>query len=1504
MKKVLSLISSAVLALALTLTASAGPLAAKKSSARAGQTQLAAAKTLQQKVPAKATKSPELKPKVRYGGSLRATGLFRTAANRPNAAVKVPFRAGARAEAAAPEILGSVTWSDTWAATQELQTGLYTVPTSASQNFGLRFLGPNANYGGVAVDGVYYACEVEQYWGIIIGLKFVGYDLETGNVVYSKDFTYYTTSMTYDPTTRTVYGISYIEGSDALVKITFGEEGVDFEPVANIDAGGMCMWNSIACDARGQLWGIMGNYEMVEEDEYACESSTLYKIDKETGALTKVGDTGFECTYMTDATFDLKANRLYWTVSTAAGEGFLTVVDTTNGHATLVYAFPDNEEVTGLYIAAPEAEEGAPDAVTDARVEFKEGSFSGTVSFTAPATLFDGTPATGALTYSVQANGEEIATGDTSFGAEVSREITMTEGGLYTFAITVANEAGYSPAVQLKGVFVGKDTPAAPAVEAVYDATAGTVDVSWTAVTATVNGGYMDAGAVTYTVTRLPDSKTVAENIVGTSVTDRLPEPEGLVKYSYEVVASCEGLTSQAGVSDVIAVGSGLVPPFLITFDSEDELSDFTILDVNGDGITWKHFNQAVRVGYNSNMKMDDWLISPPLRLKGGQLYDVMADLWVDGATFPETFEVKIGKTPTAAGMTTVILGPTTINNFKGEPYQFSAPLSVDADGEYYIGFHGISDADRYALNVDNFGISAPRSAEGPMAVADLLVESDINGALSVNISFTAPDKTINGQTIDELVKIELSRDGTVVKTWDAPAPGSTLTYTDTPARGGDIRYSVVAYNASGAGLVAEVSTFVGFDIPSAPANISLVETATPGEVTVSWDAVTTDLHGHSLPASEVTYQVYQMDGYFRTAVSEKISETSYTFQAIEAGKQDFMQFAVFAYTSAGEGEGDLTPFKPVGTPYTSFCMSSENDLDTYAIAMSNHGARWNIGTDETFGDVPEDADGNNCFFYMEATYSNDYSTLTTAKIDLSRITKPAMVVYNMPLAYDDPNTLTLAVLDCATGEETEVYYKPASASGPEMTWNKITVDLSDFAQKTVQLSLTGECLKYGLVVVDGWKVISLVDNDLAATAISAPAAVACGFDYKVDVTVSNEGQKDATEFTVALYADGGKVADTTVASLAAGAETKVSFDRTMSALADEPVVYYAVLTYTADENEANNTSAPVEVAPRQSSLPAVTDLSGIEGAGGIELSWSEPDLSAAPAGEETVDFEDGDSWAHEYENWVFIDGDESPIGGFQGQDIPGINLGSTTASFFIFDSSAAGFNETFAGHNLSDKYLASMFRYDDGTVDDWAISPTLSGDAQTISFWARSYDFAFPEEIEVYYSLGGIELSDFVKIDGVGGTVPGDWTEYSFDVPAGARHFAVHSHATGSFMLMLDDFTFTAAGANAELSLVGYDVYRDGVKITAEPTGETEFVDGEATAGSHTYVVVTVYDKGVSAPSNAVTVVATGISEIELDAAGNAEYYNMQGIRVLNPEKGGLYIRRQDGKASKVAVK
>ena len=54
---------------------------------------------------------------------------------------------------------------------------------------------------------------------------------------------------------------------------------------------------------------------------------------------------------------------------------------------------------------------------------------------------------------------------------------------------------------------------------------------------------------------------------------------------------------------------------------------------------------------------------------------------------------------------------------------------------------------------------------------------------------------------------------------------------------------------------------------------------------------------------------------------------------------------------------------------------------------------------------------------------------------------------------------------------------------------------------------------------------------------------------------------------------------------------------------------------------------------------------------------------------------------------------------------------------------------------------------------------------------------------------------------------------------------------------------------------------------------------------------------------SNTAYVSLTGIDEVETDADADAEYYSLQGFRVINPDK-GIYIKRKGSKAVKVIIR
>ncbi|MDE6683095.1 MAG: choice-of-anchor J domain-containing protein, partial [Muribaculaceae bacterium] len=459
-------------------------------------------------------------------------------------------------------------------------------------------------------------------------------------------------------------------------------------------------------------------------------------------------------------------------------------------------------------------------------------------------------------------------------------------------------------------------------------------------------------------------------------------------------------------------------------------------------------------------------------------------------------------------------------------------------------------------------------------------------------------------------------------------------------------------------------------------------------------------------------------------------------------------------------------------------------------------------------------------------------------------------------------NEIALYIRESSAQEWTELRTVIVNDLNPGVPgWQNVVISLADYADKTIEVRIQPTVKVYTYVLIDCVNIDSHELVDLEARSISAPAFVPAGDKFEVTVNIANNGLAAVDDFTVELNADGVTIDTLKGESLPSGGTKTLTFNCTMGVLAVDPIGYAAVVKADTDGIDTNNSTETFYVEPKLSRLPAVDDLKAEAGSDGVSLTWSEPDLTLAPAEKTEVDFEDGDSFAMEYDGWTFVDIDKSPIGGFGEIDLPGITPGETTAAFFVFDNSGDEFGVGFDTHS-GNMCLAAMFRYDDEQVDDWAISPELSGGPQTISFYARGYSGTFSETMEFYYSTGSTDPADFIKIGDAIEGLPRTWELYEFDVPAGAKHFAIRSCATAGFMLMLDDFSFEKAGSQPmDLSIIGYDVYRNGVKLTAEPTAECEYLDATAVEDTdYSYVVVTLYEEGISGASTVASIAENSV--------------------------------------------
>lgn len=1379
---------------------------------------------------AKAMKFAQSKASAMKGtaGLLSMKNLAGSAIKR-NFSLKSPRRV-----ADSTPLLGMIVYNDD----ENFATGVYNIPTDGTTNYTLISEGVLGS-AGVLVDGKYYVVELLSFWGMYLPYTYV-YDAETWELLSSgspEDFSPIALDMAYDATTGKVYGCFYNADASGYVFGSLDLNTFVTTPIRELTES----WFGVAVDKAGVVYAIN-------------KAGDLFTVDKATGATTLVGNTGLATQYLTSAAIDQKTGRFYYAPNTDTFSG-LYEIDPATAEASLIAEYPGGDEFQGLCVPAAAADDAAPASVENLKAEFDGASLSGNIVFDTPLTTFDGTTTLGELTYTVTANGETIATGQTAYAQTgVTVPVTVSAAGKYEFAVTVANSVGNSPRTSVT-LWVGDDVPKPVSnVSLVYEG--GKMKLTWDAITESVNGGFFDPSAVTYTVVRYPGEVVVASNIAETSFSEDIAESEALVSYYYTVAATYNGVNTSATASNTVALGS-IIPPYLNDFSDEaTSLDGYTLLNLNNDGKNWTVVEGEARMGYNSNYDMDAWLITPALNLEAGKLYTISFDAHSNSSYFPERVEAFIGTTPTVAGMTERIVDKTDLAS--DIPVTFKKDFVAETAGSYYVGIHGCSDADMYNLYVDNIAISEGSSTLAPAAVADFTITPDANGALTAKVEFTTPSKTISGADLATLTKVELSRDGNIIKTYESPAPGETLLYDDNDVTNGTHVYSVVAYNEEGRGLETEKSTYVGVNVPAAPASASVVETANPGEVTISWEPVTSDVDGNPINQALVKYSILDKDG---NTVAENLTGTSYTYQAVVAdSEQSFVYYGVFASTEAGLNADDyaVTDMIPVGQAYSlpvaeSFADGAINNNYIWGTsAPAGSYGSWSLYTD---ADGIPAQDGDNGFAGCSGYYANDAAALFSGKIAIADEANPALTFYYYTFN-EGGNTLDVQV-NSGNGFETVQSY----VAGPtELGWVKAIVPLSAYKGKNIQIGFYATIITHASVVIDNIKVVDLLENNLSAVGITVPKKMNVGEESTITVNVENSGIKDADNYTVELYRNGSLVQTQAGTAIASGNVATVEFKETPTVASDETLEYYAVVKYDADQDDSDNTTDKAVATVVMPKYPAVSDLNGEKTANGAVLTWSEPDLENISADPVTEDFESYESYAlNSAGNWSFVDADGANTYGINGIEFP--NTGSAMA-YILFDGSDPALGASFAGHS-GNKYLAT-FASIDARNDDWAISPELDGSAQTVSFFAKTYyDEYGSESFEFYYSTTGKDLSDFVKLGG-DDAVPTDWTEYSYEVPEGTKYFAIRCTSNDCFIFLVDDVTFIPADAVAgELALVGYNVYRDGEKITAEPVAETTFTDSDMLPGEHTYFVTVVYDKGESKASNSVIIdTTTGIKE------------------------------------------
>ncbi len=581
------------------------------------------------------------------------------------------------AQTTPPTLCGILRYSDS----PTIVNGLYTIeaqqdakPTLYWRDSDLALMG---NGGAVYANGKYYVLSFLNF-GVLISTYVVAdveamtYELK--NKPTRIDYSYIASDMTYDATTGLVYAISLNETGDG----SFVLSTMNLEDAKKTAIGSIIQMCALAADKDGQLYGI-------------GIDGILYKIDKQTAITTAIGATGVTPSSDQSATFDWESGTLYWSAYTEKG-GALYTVDTTTGAATLLSTYPNGEQITGLFVKPAPKAVGTPTNIDEVYTNFTKDSLRGIVGFELPFLDINDEPLEGELSWSIEANGKQMASGKGNPGDLVESTLTFENEGTYNFVINVSNSAGAATPYTFRK-YIGMDIPLAP-TNIVAKADGKKVTLSWEISDKGINGGYIDESQLIHQIVRMPEEEVVAEMQYGTTFTEII-EKDGINAQYYILTPDLNGRTGEAAASNLVAVGTHISVPFTDYLTDVMRYALYTIVDANNDGDSWIWGNMpegsthmpCATYMWTISPENNDWIISPAIYLERGKTYRADFFMRSESNKYTADFSISLGNQPTAEGMTRTLRPVETLASDAETAYS-TDPFEVEADGVYHLGLH------------------------------------------------------------------------------------------------------------------------------------------------------------------------------------------------------------------------------------------------------------------------------------------------------------------------------------------------------------------------------------------------------------------------------------------------------------------------------------------------------------------------------------------------------------------------------------------------------------------------------------------------------------------------------------------------------------------------------------------------------------------------------------------------------------------------------------------------
>lgn len=1371
-------------------------------------------------------------------------------------------------------------------------------------------------------NGKFYAFDVDYNWwrGTSTTIMTV-YDAQTWQQLdeHSWDDMVPQFGITYNPADGKIYTIM-VDPENGFDDLIASINPVDYEITTVADLPWGLYFTTIFAGPDNRIYHL-------NSTDYR-----LYYTDLTTGQSYSIGEPqGFDCDDTRCAVYDFHQGGVAYFSCPDYEQTHIYRIDIETGEMTLCTTMPEHEYIAGMFI--PEAEAEAPEAVSHLNIG-QTDTVCPTVSLDMPNTTYGGKPLESDLVLLIDVD-EEVTTIEAQAGEHVEWATSMNNGQ-HLIRVTVRNANGTSPERRLS-TYVGADVPAAVEnLTQTIDSLNSRVTLSWQAPTLSKFGGSIDPASLTYRVIRNPLDVVIADGLTECTITDQLPD--AFAHYSYTVTPYSPMGEGESATTEEFAWGNAFVPPFTEGFENYDDYDRWTTQNLLEDELGWYLMMGVASTLHNDAADADYYLFSPAISLSADQTYTLAFTAHANGwSDLLACLCVGLATAPEADACSTLLLDTLSMRSYSNTEY--FADFKIEQSGTYYLYFHDVTPASGSQATLEKLSLTINSALSAPDGVGQLKA-SYMEGGKGASISFTAPMTSADGQLLDMIDRIELSHQGEkdLLHTFDNPAPGEALSFDHGNAKDGRQTYMVTTYSHDQKGMTLHTSAYVGLDAPLSVRQLQAVQTEA-GCVSLQWcTPIETGLNGGFVDVNNLSYNVYRMDdldGYWTPVIGSNLStlcfEDKNTNDALGSKRQTVVRYEVTANNKQGEGPR-TSLLTNVGKAYPltfkeSFAAASYDTDGWYSLSNTGKG-QWKAVDGAMLAVKPMFADGGMLQFANNSTLPST-ATLYCPRVEIGQEAQHPMAVLYLYHGFEaEPEDLALDILVVANdGEAIQVTSLPYNDG--TIGWQRHEIDLIDFVgSDNIRLRLKAYASDNSAALfVDNLSISDKVANDLELTHADFPAAVKAETPSMVTITVSNVGTEASSEAILRLQKDDEETDCTTIPSLNVG--EAIALDLQMHNTLDDAyrqIGYQAILSYDADQHEANDASELTMVNIKGNTLPTLS-LKGTTEGNIVSLEWNEPVATmAVPL---TDDFEAYSPWASQgFGPWTTFDGDKEMTYWLRYWPSMG-NHPYGELAYEVWNNQQAmneGFfwtDEEFWPTHSGQTVLAAFTAIVDPITwdlpvenDNWIISPSIVGGTD-VSFWINKVSSYNNEYFELLYSeqpaLEAPDAADFMLLRR--DSLMGDegWKLISATLPREAIYFAIrHCTVTNGYVALLDDVTYTPdEGSEQAINRQGYNIYRDGERIAT--TEQCSYVDGEALDGTHTYAVTSCWAEGESMLSNRyITDVVQGIDYIEASETQDACLYNMAGIRIWSgknhdcePKIGnGIYLLNSKQQGRKIIVK